>query len=284
MRSILMGAVILGGLGCGGSGGSSNPDLSAGGDDMSMAMKTTIAAARGAGLMNMPITVDAVVIAVRGNDPVDTKTWYIEDAAGGPNSGVAIYCNHTAKTNPCPTSITAPALHDAVTVTGTLSMYKGEIEMYPTAETTNASNAALPPIPTVTASDLAPSGSSTNRGTLVKLATTVTVDSVTPTQLYDTQCAMTDAGGAMPLCSGCAPPTYSGFQVNDGAGHEVLIENTFYNSENLASSPECSTMGTPAVPVNVGNKFTVVTGVLDFDPNGMVQALSPVLDSDYTKQ
>jgi hypothetical protein len=24
--------------------------------------------------------------------------------------------------------------------------------------------------------------------------------------------------------------------------------------------------------------------ILDFDPNGMVQALSPVLDSDYTKQ
>jgi hypothetical protein len=286
IRSGLYVSILLAAA-CGDNGNNGNPDLSMpvmNGADMAMETKTTIAAARGANVMGMPITVDAIVTAVRGDSPATAKTWYIEDPAGGPNSGVAIYCNKSAKSNPCPMTIMAPALHDKITITGTLASYKGEIEMYPTAQTTVMANAALPPIPTLMPSDVVSSGTSMNRGTLVKVAVTLTVDDVTPAKLYDTQCANVDGGtGTMPLCSGCAPPSYSGFQANDGMGHEVIIENTFYNSENLASSPECLTaMG--AIPVHVGDKFTTITGILDFDPNGMVQALSPVQDSDYTKQ
>jgi predicted extracellular nuclease len=254
------------------------------GNDASVTGSTTIAGAR-AGNVKTPITVTAVVIAVRGDDPMDTKEWYIEDPAGGPNSGIAVYCDHAATTSPCSMSVTAPALHDLVTVTGTITSYKGKLEIAPTAQTVVMSGAALPPIATVTPADLAASGMSNLRGTLVKLATKVTVDNVTPQSLYYTKCSMSDGGagpdGGATLCTGCAPPTYGGFQVNDGSSHELLVENHFYTSEHLQGSPECLTqMG--AIPVMNGTTFSSITGVLDFNPTSMVQTLSPVVDADYT--
>jgi hypothetical protein len=245
---------------------------------------TTIATARG-GNVTTPITVTAVVTAVRGDDPVDTKEWYIEDPTGGPSSGIAVYCDHAAKQAPCPAGITAPALHDLVTVTGTIVPYQGKLEIAPTAQSTVMSNAPAPPVPTVTPADLAPSGSSNLRGTVVKLATKVTVDDPTPHAFYYSKCAMGDGGagpdGGPTLCSGCAPPTYLGFQVTDGSGNEILIENHFYTSEHLQSSPECLThMG--AVPVTRGMTFSGIAGILELNPSSMMQTFAPVLDSDYT--
>ena len=176
-----------------------------------------------------------------------------------------------------------PALHDLVTITGTLATFKMKIELHPTAAMTTMANAPLPPIATVNPTDVSPTGSSNLRGTLVKLTTQLTVDNVTPAQLYYSACSMGDGGmvdGGMPLCSGCRPPTYSGFQVNDGAGHELLIENTFYTSEHLEGSPECLTTA-GVIPVTVGKTFSQMTGILDWDSFGSVQAVSPVTDTDY---
>lgn len=279
---IMVGCAVALLAGCG-SSSNGNQDMAVTdeGADQAMVMTTTIAQARSMNITS-PITVNAVVTAVRGDDPMDIKEWYLEDPAGGPNSGIAVYCNKTAMSNPCSMSIAAPALHDLVQVTGTLSTYKGKVELKPTAEMTMMANAPLPPVPTLMATDLAAGGMSNLRGTLVKIATKLTVDSVTPAMLYNTKCAtMSDGGaGGMPLCSGCKPPSYSGFQANDGAGHEVLIENYFYTSSHLASSPECLTQPM-AVPVSTSQTFSSVTGILDFDPNGMVQVLSPVTDQDY---
>ncbi len=265
---------------------------------------TTIAQAR-AGNVTTPITVLAVVTAVRGDNAMDTKEWYIEDPAGGANSGVAVYCNKTGMPA-CPGSITPPSRQDLVLVTGTLSNFRGKLELDPTAETMMMSNAPLPPVATVQASDLLSSAMSMYRGVLVQFTNKLTVDDVTPAALYDTQCMMmmggdagaTDGGddGAAaeggpgdagvvdagpPFCSGCQPPTYLGFQAHDSMNNEVLIENHFYTTEHLQNSPECLTQ-TGAVPVTDGMTFSKMGGILDFDPFGMVQVLSPVVDSDYT--
>ena len=254
-----------------------------GGNDMQMVLQTTIAQAR-MGNVTTPITVTAVVIAVNGDDPADTKEWYIQDPAGGPYSGISVYCNKTAKSNPCPSTIMAPALHDLVQITGKISPYKGKAEIVPSAEMTTMANATPPPVMMVSAADVA--SASTNagvRGGMVKvMGSSFTVDSVTPQALYDTQCA--GDAGTNGYCTGCKPPTYSGVQVNDGAGHEIFVENTFYLTEHLQGSPECVSMAPANMQLTVGKTFTALGGIVDVDvyaPAGNNVALSPTTDSDY---
>jgi hypothetical protein len=229
-------------------------------------------------------TVKGFVTALAG-EPNDYPNWYIEDPAGGEFSGIDVYCDPDDK---C--TVPEPALHDLILVTGTLSPYKGVLEIKPTAMTVIQSNATFPPVVTLTAADIAPSGNSTYRGVYVKLAITsptkLVVDSVTPTALYDTECATTTAkdGGAADagptMCTSCAPPTYSGFQANDGTGNEVYIEAPFFHTDPLQSSPECLTQS-GAVPVTVGMTFSSMSGILDYDGYASAQALSPVQPSDY---
>jgi predicted extracellular nuclease len=285
----MMIVVALALAGCGGNeaNGGGGADMAAGGgNDMQMVVTTTttIAQARMGNVMT-PITVKGVVTVVAGDDPADTKEWYIQDPAGGPYSGVSVYCNKTAKSNPCPMTLTPPALHDLVQVTGKLSTYKGKVELQPTAEMTMMQNATPPPVMTASASDVA--SGSTNaaiRGALVKLTGTFTVDSVTPQACYDTQCG--GDAGTNGLCTGCKPPTYSGFQVSDGSGHEILVENTFYLSEHLTSSPECVSMAATGTAVTMGKTFSMISGIVDADPYGPMGtvAISPTADSDYTLQ
>jgi hypothetical protein len=283
----MMLVIVVAAMGCGGNdttggGGGGGADLAAGGgNDMAMVLTTTIAQAR-MGNVTTPITVNAVVTVVAGDDPADTKEWYIQDPAGGPYSGVSVYCNKSAKSNACPMALMPPALHDLVQVTGTLSTYKGKVELQPTAEMTMMANATPPPLMTASAADVATG--STNaavRGALVKLTGTFTVDSVTPQACYDTQCA--GEGGVNGSCSGCKPPTYSGFQVGDGSGHEILVENRFYLTEHLTSSPECVPMAPANMQVTMGKSFSMVAGIVDVDPYGPANtiAIAPTADSDY---
>jgi predicted extracellular nuclease len=256
------------------------------GDSAAPTPTTTIAAAR-TGNVSTPITVKAFVTALAGV-PGDYPTWYIEDPAGGPSSGVAVYCDPLAGT-PC--NVPEPALHDLIVVTGKLSTYKGQVQLEPTAMTKVQSNATPPPVATVTAADVAPGGNSTYRGVYVKLTipSKLVVDSVTPTALFDTACGATapsadggaaDAGPAK--CTNlCTPPAFSGFQANDGTGNEVYIEAPFFNTDPLQSSPECLTQ-TGVVPVTVGTTFTQMSGILDYDGYASAQGLSPVQPSDYT--
>src|SRR5262249_27114011 len=123
MKSMWLGVVVLAvGAGCsnsatpvhdlggvadqggGGTGGVDQGVPDQGGNDQSMVITMSIADARSMNVTT-PFTTTAVVTAVRGDDPADTKEWYLQDPAGGPNSGVAVYCNKTAKSNPCPMSI-----------------------------------------------------------------------------------------------------------------------------------------------------------------------------------
>src|SRR6202034_185081 len=105
------------------SADSSTTDSATSGDS---GATTTIAAAR-SGNVTTAITVQAVVTALHGS-PGDYSQWYIEDQAGGPSSGVNVYCD---KDKSC--SLPEPALHDLVLITGSLSTYKGLLQLVPTA-------------------------------------------------------------------------------------------------------------------------------------------------------
>jgi hypothetical protein len=246
---------------------------------------TTIAAAR-MGMTSGSITVNAFVTALAGV-PMDYPNWYIEDPEGGEYSGVNVYCDPLA-TTAC--TVPEPALHDLIQVKGTLTTYKGQVELIPTAMTVIKHNATFPPIMTLSATDIAPSGNSPYRGVFVKLAipSMLVVDNVTPGALFDTECGTaptSDAGtgdGGLPKCSPlCEPPVYSGFRANDGTGDEVYIEAPFFHTDPLQSSPECLTQ-TGVVPVTDGTIFSAMQGVLDLDPYASAQELSPVLPSDYS--
>jgi len=245
---------------------------------------TTIAAARSSN-STAAIVVKGFVTALAGV-PKDYPQWYIEDPAGGPNSGVLVYCDPLL-TKAC--TVTEPALNDLIVVSGSLETYKGQVEMVPTAMTVLQANATPPPVAAVTTADIAPTANSPYRGVFVQVTipSKLTVDSVNPAALADTACgAVIPADGgapdaAPPACTNkCEPPLYSGFRANDGAGNEIYVQAPFFYTDPLQSSPECLT-GSGVVPVTVGMTFSKMSGVLDVDPYSMMQAVSPVIPADY---
>jgi hypothetical protein len=234
------------------------------------------------GNVTTPITVNAFVTALAGV-PMDYPTWYIEDSAGGENSGIAAYCDPAKG---C--TVTEPALHDLIQISGSIAPpYMGQRQFIPTAMKVLQSNATPPPVPALTAAEIAPTASSPYRGVYVSLtiSPSLVVDGVTPMALFDTGCGAVvsaDAGAPPAACSSlCEPPAYSGFRANDGSGNEVYIEAPFFNTDPLQSSPECLTQS-GVVAVKVGSTFSKMSGILDIDPYAQAQALSPVQASDYS--
>jgi hypothetical protein len=263
---------------CNSDNGLTGPaDLGAGtggiGDDLTTA--TTIAGAR-LGKVTTMITVTAVVTAVLA----DGSSWYIEDAQGGPYSGIAVACDHAATSNPCPASISTPKLHDLVTVSGTIVSVNGKAELVPTAEQTLMTGAATPPAAPVSAADLIFTGQSKDLwGTVVRLALVTTVDDLAPAALHNPSC--TGDAGTNGLCSGasCAP-SYFGFEVIDGKGTKILVDNSF---DTLVSSPEC-TATAGQTQIRFGGTFDLLQGILDLDPrnaSSTPQVLMPVSTSDF---
>ena len=247
---------------------------------------TTIATARHAYSGTAPsasITVNAVVTAVQGSAG-DQVIWYVEDPAGGPYSGISVYCDPLAATTcPCKASCTphvaAPPLNTLVSITGSISAYHGQLQLEPTAQSILQMNATPPPTYMASASDLSETGTSPYQGTYVKFAATATVDNLTPAPLYDSECNPTNGSG-MPLCTTCEPPSYAGFEVNGPGASAFYVEETFFPFVPLQNSPECVTQP-GAVAVTMGETFPFIAGILDVDPYAMQQVLSPVQPSDY---
>ena len=84
----------------------------------------------------------------------------------------------------------------------------------------------------------------------------------------------------MPLCTGCTPPTYSGFEANGPGAGAFFVEETFFPFVPLASSPECVAEAGAAAVTN-GQMFPFMAGILDVDPYAGEQALSPTRPADY---
>jgi predicted extracellular nuclease len=231
------------------------------------------------GNVTTSITVAAVVTAVQGPSG-DEVNYYIEDPAGGPYSGVVVYCDPLETKCPAGPRAGNPSVGDYVLITGALSTYKGQLQLAPTAYSKIASGHALPPAIAVQGSDVAAGSSSAQyRGVLVKLAETLTVTDLTPAALYDTQCGTATADGG-PLCTGCSPPTYSGFQATDAANDVIYVEQYLFPGDPLQSSPECVSMS-GQVAVTMGETFPFMEGILDYDPYASAQFMAPRGPSDY---
>jgi predicted extracellular nuclease len=230
------------------------------------------------GNVTTSITVAAVVTAVQGPSG-DEVNYYIEDPAGGPYSGVVVYCDPLETSCPAGPRAGNPSVGDYVLITGAISSYKGQVQIEPTAYGLIASGHALPAPVTVQGSDVAAGSTSTQyRGVLVKLSETLTVTDLTPKALYDTQCN-TDAG-AMGQCSGCAPPTYSGFQATDSASDVIYVEQYLFPGDPLQSSPECVSMS-GQVAVTQSETFPFMEGILDYDGYAQAQFMAPREPPDY---
>jgi predicted extracellular nuclease len=230
------------------------------------------------GNVTTSISVAAVVTAVQGPSG-DEVNYYIEDPAGGPYSGIVVYCD-PAETD-CPAGPRAgnPSVGDYVLITGPISTYQGQLQIAPTAYQKLGSGHALPAPVTVQGSDVAAGNTSAQyRGVLVKLSDTLTVTNLTPTALYDSKCNSADGG--MSQCTGCAPPTYSGFQTSDSASDTIYVEQYLFPGDVLQSSPECISMS-GQVAVTQGETFPFMEGILDYDGYAMAQFMAPRAPSDY---
>lgn len=267
------------------------PKADTGGSTGDAAGKVTIAAAITGKMFGTPITVRAVVTGLHGAPPGDITLWYIEDPAGGQHSGIVVYCDPVKAS--CPASVRAPVgPYATVDITGSISTYMGSLQFTPTAQTVVTATGSAPPIATITAADVLPTANSPYRGVLAKLTDKLTVDSVTPMALYNTTCATTttttDAGktdasvkadAGPTLCTGCTPPTYSGFRAKDSASNELYIEDFFFSYDHYQSSPECTTQAGEKA-VTVGETFSSLTGIIDYDGYATAQAFYPISDAD----
>jgi predicted extracellular nuclease len=224
-----------------------------------------------------------VVTAVQGPSG-DEVNYYIEDPAGGPNSGVDVYCDPALTKCPAGPRAGNPSVGDYVLITGAISAYKGQLELEPTAYALIQSGYPLPAAVAVQGSDVAASNTSAQyRGVLVKLSETLTVTNLTPTALYNTECnpdGGVSADGGLPMCSGCTPPTYSGFQASDTASDVIYVEQYLFPGDPLQSSPEC-TSAAGQVAVTAGETFPFMEGILDYDGYASAQFLAPRGTSDY---
>ncbi len=260
----------------GGSSGGGSGSSSGGSSDSGAT--TTIAAAR-MGNVTSSISVAAVVTAVQGPSG-DEVNYYIEDPAGGPYSGIVVYCDPLETKCPAGPRAGNPSVGDYVLITGAISSYKGQVQIEPTAYSRISSGHALPAPVAVQGSDVAASNTSAQyRGVLVKLAETLTVKDLTPGALYNTTCNP-DGGAGMPLCSGCAPPTYSGFQATDSASDTIYVEQYLFPGDPLQSSPECVS-ASGQVAVTQGETFPFLEGILDYDGYASAQFMAPRGPSDY---
>jgi predicted extracellular nuclease len=230
------------------------------------------------GNVTTSITVAGVVTAVQGPSG-DEVNYYIEDPAGGPYSGIVVYCDPAETKCPAEARAGNPVVGDYVLITGSISTYKGQEQIAPTEYKLLGSGHALPAAVAVEGSDVAAAGTSAQyRGVLVKLSETLTVTNLTPMALYNTECNVD--GGAMGMCTGCTPPTYSGFQATDSASDVIYVEQYLFPGDPLQSSPECVSMS-GQVAVTKGETFPFMEGILDYDGYATAQFMAPRGPSDY---
>jgi len=224
----------------------------------------------------------AVVTGLAGN----YKTLYVQDADGGPKSGIAIYCNFAASSNPCPipqTTMKTFKPGQKVKVIGTFDVFNGKEEIKPsTIEVLDANEGPLPPFAEIPAAQAVETLTQSDyEGCLVKIANVsaaspLTVTSTTPAAFKNTSATGTD-------CS--KGPSYSAFEVSDGT-NTIAVMTSFYRGIDIQTDPACIIMYDGGVPsdrlVVPGDKFTKLSGILDVDPfdmNGLT--LSPVTKDQY---
>jgi predicted extracellular nuclease len=212
-----------------------------------------------------------------------TAKAYIQDAAGGVHTGVQLYCKYGGTSPTCSLGDTMKALKmgQKVKVVGTWDVYNSCEELKPTAITVlDSTQGALPPYAEISAADADDQKTSSDyEGCLVKITG---VSSTTPL----TVSSMTPAGFQNTNYSGCTNgPPYSAFEVSDGTS-KIAVTTSFYRNIDLGTDGACIMIFDGGVPADklvvVGDKFNMLSGILDMDPydmNGII--LTPTSKDQY---
>ncbi|MBI5481738.1 MAG: hypothetical protein HY906_22975 [Deltaproteobacteria bacterium] len=246
----------------------------------------TIKAAREANLAAFaPVTIETAVVTGVNWSSTTAKA-YIQDAAGGPKSGIMLYCKY-ASGGTCPMGDAMKALKmgQKVKVVGTWDVYNGQEEIKPTAVTVLDSNeGALPPYAEISAAQAVETLTQSDyEGCLVKISgvsatTPLTVTSMTPAGFVNDNYNSTGA------C--CCGPPYSAFEVSDSSGNKIAVTTNFYRNIDLGTDGTCIMIFDGGVPADklvvVGDKFNMLAGILDMDPydmNGIT--LTPTAGNQY---
>jgi hypothetical protein len=248
----------------------------------------TIKAAREAGLAAFaPVTIDTAVVTGVNWSGTTAKA-YIQDAAGGPKSGVMLYCKYSGTGTLCPMGdqIKALKMGQKVKVVGTWDVYNSQEEIKPTAITVlDSTEGALPPYAEIPAAQaIMTLTSSDYEGCLVKISgvsasTPLTVTSMTPAGFQNTNYSTDCSKG----------PPYSAFEVSDGSGNKIAVTTNYYRNIDLNTDANCVGRDDAGVPydnvVVVNDTFNMLAGVLDMDPydmNGII--LTPTAENQYDYQ
>ena len=264
------------------SDGGTQTDTGTTGDGGGQYTFDTVAALRAAPpAVFTPVTVNtAVVTGLTGN----YKNLYIQDLAGGPRSGIALYCNFDASSNKCPipeSTMKTFKPGQKVKVVGTWDIYKDKEEIKPTAITVlDAASTTLPPFAQLTAAQAAETLTQSDyEGCLVEISgvsstTPLTVTSTTPAAFRNDSFTTDCLHG----------PSYSAFEVWDNTS-TIAVTTTFYRSIDLATEAMCIMIfdGGPGDRlVVVGDKFNKLAGILDKDLYNMEGIiLNPAGEDQY---
>jgi hypothetical protein len=213
----------------------------------------------------------AVVIGVKGSY---TEIW-IEDADGGPKSGLNLYCPDSGKTPCVVPQDTIKGLRNGmkVAVTGTYEPYKKKIEIRPTSlQVIDNTLGPLPPAVDLSLSDVIMDKlTSDYQGVLVNITSVTPSTPLVVVDANPTTFSIAIPDGGVPCTTGVGP-RWSAFVVSDvpdGTGElKVAVETTFYRQIDLQIDPLCVQIddGGPSGKLVVnGDKFTKLGGVMDLD-------------------
>jgi hypothetical protein len=237
------------------------------------------------------VTLPNLVVVVHVSSRRNGSVW-VQDAGGGPYSGIHVFCNYGGTTPNCSMTqaqVDALAVGTVVTVSGTYQTFLGtgapagavpELELdAPTISTTG--DTMQPAALDVAASDVAKGtvGASSDpyKGAYIHVtgAASWTASTVMPSEMTGT-CS----DQSMPPQTGSQ---YSGFEAT-GASETLAVGVGFHDT--LTYCLPCTGVPMPypcGNAVTANQTFTTVRGIVeaDYNSNGAVYLrISPVLDSD----
>jgi hypothetical protein len=216
----------------------------------------------------------AVVTAVT---PSGKELW-VQDLAGGPRSGISVYCNPASASAPClvPTAtILALRPGNVVQLSGVWSPYHGKNMIRPTSITVVDATALPAPTP-ITAAQADPLlPASDYAGVLVTVTTA-------PLTVVGASAVPYAPDGGSPCQNG---PTPGLFQVSDGTS-TIDVETTFFDTIDIGIGDPCLPAldggAARAHVVRPGDTFTKLGGILDWDTVTGQLVLQPTDPSQYT--
>jgi hypothetical protein len=231
------------------------------------------------------VTLQNVVVVGSVESKKYGQLW-VQDAGGGPMTGIHIFCNYGGNTPNCTLTeamFQAFTPGQVISLTGSFKSYTpsnapaAAKQLEIDAPTITMTTQMVTPVAiTVTAADIAKDQSPDQyKGTYVKVTGPFTVTNVTPLE-FERACTTTagDAGAAT---------THGGFEATDSAQHVLAVALSFYKTTTYCMSDICDPMYPCNNPIS-NQTFASITGVVEPDFNSGTNAaflhIAPVTDAD----